>query len=109
MDVGFSCKVLRVEATGVQWHLQDLLLQSNKVTEVAIQGNHTHTLRLKGMTPEDAGSLLSCGPPQVLSPAHCLRWWVRVAAPFTTLGARTFRPCSWTEADYKHPCFGVGN
>ena len=45
-----------MEATGVQWHFQDLLLQSNKVTEVAMWGNHTHMLRLKGMTPEDAGS-----------------------------------------------------
>ncbi|XP_054515741.1 obscurin isoform X36 [Pan troglodytes] len=56
-DVEFSCEVSRAGATGVQWCLQGLPLQSNEVTEVAVRDGRIHTLRLKGVTPEDAGTV----------------------------------------------------
>ncbi|XP_053428299.1 obscurin isoform X19 [Nycticebus coucang] len=56
-DVKFSCEVSRAGATDVQWRLQGLLLQSNEVTEVAVQDGRIHTLWLKGVTPEDAGTV----------------------------------------------------
>nr|XP_011770739.1 obscurin isoform X31 [Macaca nemestrina] len=56
-DVEFSCEVSRAGATGMQWCLQGLPLQSNEVTEVTVQDGRIHTLRLKGVTPEDAGTV----------------------------------------------------
>lgn len=56
-EVEFSCEVSRAGATDVEWRLQGLPLQSNEVTEVAVWGGRTHTLRLKGVTPEDAGTI----------------------------------------------------
>uniref|UniRef100_A0A8D2EBC5 Obscurin n=1 Tax=Theropithecus gelada TaxID=9565 RepID=A0A8D2EBC5_THEGE len=56
-DVEFSCEVSRAGATGMQWCLQGLPLQSNEVTEVTVQDGCIHTLRLKGVTPEDAGTV----------------------------------------------------
>ncbi|XP_076994026.1 obscurin-like isoform X3 [Tamandua tetradactyla] len=56
-DVEFSCEVSQAGATNVQWRLQGLPLQSNEVTEVAMRDSRTHTLRLKGVTPEDAGTV----------------------------------------------------
>ncbi|XP_063563614.1 obscurin isoform X36 [Gorilla gorilla gorilla] len=56
-DVEFSCEVSRAGATGMQWCLQGLPLQSNEVTEVAVRDGRIHTLRLKGVTPEDAGTV----------------------------------------------------
>uniref|UniRef100_A0A2K6ULQ7 Obscurin n=1 Tax=Saimiri boliviensis boliviensis TaxID=39432 RepID=A0A2K6ULQ7_SAIBB len=56
-DVEFSCEVSRAGATDVQWCLQGLPLQSNEVTEVAVRDGRIHTLRLKGVTPEDAGTV----------------------------------------------------
>ncbi|XP_045423418.1 obscurin isoform X23 [Lemur catta] len=56
-DVKFSCEVSRAGATDVQWRLQGLPLQSNEVTEVAVQDGRIHTLWLKGVTPEDAGTI----------------------------------------------------
>ncbi|XP_046522205.1 obscurin isoform X1 [Equus quagga] len=55
-DVDFSCEVSRAGATDVQWRLQGLPLQSNEVTDVAVRGC-THMLRLRGVTPEDAGTI----------------------------------------------------
>eukprot|EP00069_Balaena_mysticetus_P009485 bmy_20264T0 len=54
-EAEFSCEVSRAEAVDVEWRLQGLPLQSNEVTEVAVRGGRTHTLRLKNVTPEDAG------------------------------------------------------
>ncbi|XP_057396424.1 obscurin [Balaenoptera acutorostrata] len=54
-EAEFSCEVSRAEAVDVEWRLQGLPLQSNEVTEVAVRGGRTHTLRLKSVTPEDAG------------------------------------------------------
>ncbi|XP_064239759.1 obscurin-like isoform X1 [Aotus nancymaae] len=56
-DVEFSCEVSRAGATDVQWCLQGLPLQSNEVTEVAMRDDRIHILRLKGVTPEDAGTV----------------------------------------------------
>uniref|UniRef100_A0A8D2CLV2 non-specific serine/threonine protein kinase n=1 Tax=Sciurus vulgaris TaxID=55149 RepID=A0A8D2CLV2_SCIVU len=56
-DVEFSCEVSRAGATEVQWRLQGLPLQSNEVTEVAVRDGCTHTLQLKGVTLEDAGTV----------------------------------------------------
>lgn len=56
-DVEFSCEVSRAGATDVQWRLQGLPLQSNEVTEVAVRDGCTHTLQLKGVTLEDAGTV----------------------------------------------------
>ncbi|XP_033053408.1 obscurin isoform X45 [Trachypithecus francoisi] len=56
-DVEFSCEVSRAGATGMQWCLQGLPLQSNEVTEVTVRDGRIHTLRLKGVTPEDAGTV----------------------------------------------------
>nr|XP_019585378.1 PREDICTED: obscurin [Rhinolophus sinicus] len=56
-EVEFSCEVSHTGATDVEWRLQGLPLQNNEVTEVAVQGGRTHTLRLKGVTPEDAGTV----------------------------------------------------
>ncbi|XP_078308593.1 obscurin isoform X38 [Panthera onca] len=56
-EVEFSCEVSRAGATAVEWHLQGLPLQNNEVTELAVRGGRTHTLRLKGVTPEDAGTV----------------------------------------------------
>ncbi|XP_037595721.1 obscurin isoform X40 [Cebus imitator] len=56
-DVEFSCEVSQAGATDVQWCLQGLLLQSNEVTEVATRDGRVHILRLKGVTPEDAGTV----------------------------------------------------
>ncbi|XP_044772968.1 obscurin [Neomonachus schauinslandi] len=54
-DVEFTCEVSRDGVAEVEWRLQGLPLQSNEVTEVSVRGGCTHTLRLKGVTPEDAG------------------------------------------------------
>uniref|UniRef100_A0A8I3WL30 Obscurin n=1 Tax=Callithrix jacchus TaxID=9483 RepID=A0A8I3WL30_CALJA len=56
-DVEFSCEVSRAGATDVQWCLQGLPLQNNEVTEVAVRDGRIHTLRLKGVMPEDAGTV----------------------------------------------------
>uniref|UniRef100_A0A671FYC7 Obscurin n=1 Tax=Rhinolophus ferrumequinum TaxID=59479 RepID=A0A671FYC7_RHIFE len=56
-EVEFSCEVSHTGATDVEWRLQGLPLQNNEVTEVAVRGGRTHTLRLKGVTPEDAGTV----------------------------------------------------
>ncbi|VTJ78200.1 Hypothetical predicted protein [Marmota monax] len=56
-DVEFSCEVSRAGATDVQWRLQGLPLQSNEVTEVAVRDGCIHTLQLKGVTLEDAGTV----------------------------------------------------
>jgi obscurin-RhoGEF protein len=56
-DVEFSCEVSQPGATDVQWRLQGLPLQSNEVTEVAVLNGCTHILHLKGVTPEDAGTI----------------------------------------------------
>lgn len=55
-EAEFSCEVSRA-GVDVEWRLQGLPLQSNEVTEVAVQGGRTHTLRLKSVTPEDAGTV----------------------------------------------------
>lgn len=49
-EVEFSCEVLRARAIAAQGCLQGLPLQSIKVAEVAVQGDHTHMLQLKGVT-----------------------------------------------------------
>ncbi|XP_078213262.1 obscurin isoform X45 [Callithrix jacchus] len=56
-DVEFSCEVSRAGATDVQWCLQGLPLQNNEVTEVAVRDGRIHTLRLKGVMPEDVGTV----------------------------------------------------
>ncbi|KAM5168545.1 obscurin isoform 13-T13 [Callospermophilus lateralis] len=56
-DVEFSCEVSRAGATDVQWRLQGLPLQSNEVTEVAVRDGCIHTLQLRGVTLEDAGTV----------------------------------------------------
>ncbi|XP_072640801.1 obscurin isoform X7 [Canis lupus baileyi] len=56
-DVEFSCEVSRAGVTNVEWRLQGLPLQSNEVTEVSVRGGRTHMLQLKGVTPEDAGTV----------------------------------------------------
>ncbi|XP_077923838.1 obscurin-like [Halichoerus grypus] len=56
-DVEFTCEVSRDGVAEVEWRLQGLPLQSNEVTEVSVRGGRTHTLRLKGVTPEDAGTV----------------------------------------------------
>ncbi|CAD7679772.1 unnamed protein product [Nyctereutes procyonoides] len=56
-DVEFSCEVSRPGVTDVEWRLQGLPLQSNEVTEVSMRGGRTHMLQLKGVTPEDAGTV----------------------------------------------------
>ncbi|KAM6148397.1 obscurin [Erethizon dorsatum] len=56
-DVEFHCEVSQAGAVDVQWCLQGLPLQSNEVTEMAIQDGRTHILQLKGVTPEDAGTV----------------------------------------------------
>ncbi|XP_062951332.1 obscurin isoform X22 [Cynocephalus volans] len=56
-DVEFSCEVSRAGAMDVQWSLQGVPLQTNEVTEVAVRDGCTHTLWLKGVTPEDAGTI----------------------------------------------------
>ncbi|XDA76184.1 hypothetical protein R6Z07M_006299 [Ovis aries] len=55
-EAEFSCEVSQAGADA-EWRLQGLPLQSNEVTEVAVQGGCTHTLRLKSVTPEDAGTV----------------------------------------------------
>lgn len=49
-EVEFSCEVSRARATAAQGCLQDPPLQSSKVAEVVVQGDHTHMLQLKGVT-----------------------------------------------------------
>ncbi|XP_041519864.1 obscurin isoform X11 [Microtus oregoni] len=57
-DVEFTCEVSQAGSADVRWHLQGLPLQSNEVTEVAVLGDgRTHVLRLKAVTPEDAGTV----------------------------------------------------
>ncbi|KAK7798725.1 hypothetical protein U0070_000242 [Myodes glareolus] len=57
-DVEFTCEVSQARAADVRWNLQGLPLQSNEVTEVAVLGDgRTHVLRLKAVTPEDAGTV----------------------------------------------------
>ncbi|XP_072620066.1 obscurin isoform X9 [Vulpes vulpes] len=56
-DVEFSCEVSRAGVTDVEWRLQGLPLQSNEVTEVSVRSGRTHMLQLKGVTPEDAGTV----------------------------------------------------
>uniref|UniRef100_A0AC11DT69 Obscurin, cytoskeletal calmodulin and titin-interacting RhoGEF n=1 Tax=Ovis aries TaxID=9940 RepID=A0AC11DT69_SHEEP len=55
-EAEFSCEVSQA-GVDAEWRLQGLPLQSNEVTEVAVQGGCTHTLRLKSVTPEDAGTV----------------------------------------------------
>ncbi|KAM4869534.1 LOW QUALITY PROTEIN: obscurin-like [Urocitellus parryii] len=55
-DMEFSCEVSQAGATDVQ-RLQGLPLQSNEVTEVAVRDGCIHTLQLKGVTLEDAGTV----------------------------------------------------
>ena len=56
-EAEFSCEVARAGAMDVEWRLQGLPLQTNEVTEVAVQGGCIHTLKLKSVTPEDAGTV----------------------------------------------------
>lgn len=56
-DVEFSCEVSQAGAADVQWCLQGLPLQNNEVTEMVIQDGRTHILQLKGVTPEDTGTI----------------------------------------------------
>uniref|UniRef100_A0A480QN34 non-specific serine/threonine protein kinase n=1 Tax=Sus scrofa TaxID=9823 RepID=A0A480QN34_PIG len=56
-EAEFSCEVSRAGAMDVEWRLQGLPLQTNEVTEVAVQGGCIHTLKLKSVTPEDAGTV----------------------------------------------------
>ncbi|XP_049564272.1 obscurin isoform X2 [Orcinus orca] len=56
-EAEFSCEVSRAGFVDVEWRLQGLPLQSSEVTEVAVRGGRTHTLRLKSVTPEDAGTV----------------------------------------------------
>ncbi|ELK03225.1 Obscurin [Pteropus alecto] len=56
-EVEFSCEVSQVGTKDVEWRLQGLPLQNNEVTEVAVRDGRTHTLRLKSVTPEDAGTV----------------------------------------------------
>lgn len=57
-DVEFTCEVSQARAADVRWNLQGLPLQSNEVTEVVVLGDgRTHVLRLKAVTPEDAGTV----------------------------------------------------
>lgn len=56
-DVEFSCELSRAGVTDVEWRLQGLPLQSNEVTEVSVRSGRTHMLQLKGVTPEDAGTV----------------------------------------------------
>ncbi|XP_048212692.1 obscurin isoform X13 [Perognathus longimembris pacificus] len=56
-DVEFSCELSQAGVMDVQWRLQGLPLQSNEVTEVAVLDGCIHTLQLKGVTPEDAGTV----------------------------------------------------
>lgn len=49
-EVEFSCEVSKARVTAAQGCLQGLSLQSSKVAEVAVQGDHTHMLQLKGVT-----------------------------------------------------------
>ncbi|XP_045855646.1 obscurin [Meles meles] len=56
-DVEFTCEVSRDGVANVEWRLQGLPLQNNEVTEVSVRGGRTHTLRLTGVTPEDAGTI----------------------------------------------------
>ncbi|KAK2492721.1 hypothetical protein MC885_013414, partial [Smutsia gigantea] len=56
-EAEFSCELSQAGVTDVEWHLQGLRLQTNEVTEVAMQGDYTHMLRLKCVTPEDAGTV----------------------------------------------------
>uniref|UniRef100_A0A8C6FW78 Obscurin n=1 Tax=Moschus moschiferus TaxID=68415 RepID=A0A8C6FW78_MOSMO len=55
-EAEFSCEVSQA-GVDVEWRLQGLPLQTNEVTEVVVQGGRTHTLRLKSVTPEDAGTV----------------------------------------------------
>ena len=55
-EAEFSCEVSQA-GVDAEWRLQGLPLQSNEVTDVAVQGGRTHTLRLKSVTPEDAGTV----------------------------------------------------
>ncbi|XP_040097221.1 obscurin isoform X4 [Oryx dammah] len=55
-EAEFSCEVSQA-GVDAEWRLQGLPLQSNEVTEVAVRGGRTHTLRLKSVTPEDAGTV----------------------------------------------------
>lgn len=54
-DAEFICEVSSAGAGDAEWRLQGMRLQNNEVTEVSVQGGCTHKLRLKGVTPEDAG------------------------------------------------------
>lgn len=88
-EAEFSCELSQAGVTDVEWHLQGLRLQSNEVTEVTMQGDHTHMLRLKCVTPEDAGTVsFHVGPHrssaqltvrgrghQACLPAHHARDW----------------------------------
>uniref|UniRef100_A0A8D1NFF7 non-specific serine/threonine protein kinase n=2 Tax=Sus scrofa TaxID=9823 RepID=A0A8D1NFF7_PIG len=56
-EAEFSCEVSQAGAMDVEWRLQGLPLQTNEVTEVAVQGGCIHTLKLKSVTPEDAGTV----------------------------------------------------
>uniref|UniRef100_A0A452G6J3 non-specific serine/threonine protein kinase n=1 Tax=Capra hircus TaxID=9925 RepID=A0A452G6J3_CAPHI len=55
-EAEFSCEVSQA-GVDAEWRLQGLPLQSNEVTDVAVQGGRTHILRLKSVTPEDAGTV----------------------------------------------------
>lgn len=107
-DVEFSCEVSRAGATDVQWRLQGLPLQSNEVTEVAVRDGCIHTLQLKGVTLEDAGTVSF----HVGSHASSAQLTVRgsqlwVGLPYhCPWEAVLAQPLFGTEVDSKGPCFG---
>lgn len=86
-DVEFTCEVSQAGAGGVQWRLQGLPLQSNEVTEVAVLGDGcTHVLQLKGVTPEDAGTVSfhvgSHSSSAQLTVRGIWFWWARPSFPW---------------------------
>lgn len=111
-DVEFTCEVSRDGVTDVEWRLQGLPLQSNEVTEVSVRDGCTHTLQLKGVTPEDAGTVsfhvgVHTSSAQLTvrgsgaGQAHCtLGWKVRASVGQTQIpvggGELVGRwPCEW--------------
>ncbi|XP_043921975.1 obscurin [Protopterus annectens] len=56
-NVLFQCEVSHENAQGIQWKLQDIVLQSNDVNEISVVNGRIHTLRLKQVTVEDSGTV----------------------------------------------------
>lgn len=106
-EVEFSCEVSRAGATDVEWRLQGLPLQNNEVTEVAVQSGRTHTLRLKGVTPEDAGTI-SFHVGLHMSSAQLTVRGSRHGQLLTTLAARMSRRCWGRDKWQGSPLLGWG-